>query len=583
MVLEELEMIEPNKWEKIKKINEDEYMCNCSCGNIVILSGDDLRYNKTRSCELCMKKDNSERQRNKYEGHRFGAWLVKHYLGKRRYNCLCTSCNREYSIDIFDLLRGHSHSCKECAGFKLIDLTDKIFGNYKALYYEGNHYWKCKCLKCGKETSVTSQHLRLNNSIQCKECSLKEMATIRRQEMLDRWKHKKFGTLTPITYDKNIDSWLCKCDCGNSKWIQRSNLVVGHSKSCGCKMGQYKNSTMIERYGDISSKRIKNPRESYKMDILYSKEKMRDLVNKLKEEIGRLPTSNELAEILDVQYTIILKYTSEYGIDIYKGNFSNMENEFIKLFPEVSIHRRNILSQNKEIDLYFDKAKLAIEINGVYWHSDLIKPVDYHRNKTIECRDKGIRLIHIYEDEWNNDNKKNQLIKLITNILSNTDNKNNITDIREIDTEDYNNFSKKYSLIHDNLINKYLGYYESNQLIGIVGCYLYNDTLYINEVADKNMNENNYSVVLNKIIDMYNNYKIVIQLDSDKFSDIILNNIDYNVVLSLEKDYYWIKPNLIDYISYIDSLDIDEDIIRDNGYLKVYKSGKLVTTLRKGV
>ena len=44
--------------------------------------------------------------------------------------------------------------------------------------------------------------------------------------------------------------------------------------------------------------------------------------------------------------------------------------------------------------------KLAIEYNGLYWHSDLHRVDSYHLNKTLECRKQGIDLIHIFEDEW---------------------------------------------------------------------------------------------------------------------------------------------------------------------------------------
>lgn len=53
-----------------------------------------------------------------------------------------------------------------------------------------------------------------------------------------------------------------------------------------------------------------------------------------------------------------------------------------------------------EVDIYIPDKKLAIEFNGNYWHSSLLKPQDYHKNKSLECEKKGIRLIHIYEWEW---------------------------------------------------------------------------------------------------------------------------------------------------------------------------------------
>lgn len=52
----------------------------------------------------------------------------------------------------------------------------------------------------------------------------------------------------------------------------------------------------------------------------------------------------------------------------------------------------------KELDIYIPALKVAIECNDCYWHSDMEKPKDYHAKKFIECRDKGIQLIQIWED-----------------------------------------------------------------------------------------------------------------------------------------------------------------------------------------
>jgi len=54
-----------------------------------------------------------------------------------------------------------------------------------------------------------------------------------------------------------------------------------------------------------------------------------------------------------------------------------------------------------EIDIYIPSYNLAIEVNGVYWHSELFKSSDYHLKKTLECRELGIDLIHVWEDDWN--------------------------------------------------------------------------------------------------------------------------------------------------------------------------------------
>ena len=55
----------------------------------------------------------------------------------------------------------------------------------------------------------------------------------------------------------------------------------------------------------------------------------------------------------------------------------------------------------KELDIYIPSKQLAIEYDGLYWHSvELDLPKNYHLDKTNACEEKGIQLIHIFENEW---------------------------------------------------------------------------------------------------------------------------------------------------------------------------------------
>lgn len=72
---------------------------------------------------------------------------------------------------------------------------------------------------------------------------------------------------------------------------------------------------------------------------------------------------------------------------------------------EVLSNTRTILPSGKELDIWIPDLKIAIEANGVYWHSTKNKDEDAarkmnHINKTKECEALGIRLIHIFEDSW---------------------------------------------------------------------------------------------------------------------------------------------------------------------------------------
>lgn len=54
-----------------------------------------------------------------------------------------------------------------------------------------------------------------------------------------------------------------------------------------------------------------------------------------------------------------------------------------------------------ELDFYLPNKHLAIEFDGLFWHSEENgKGANYHLHKTELCKDRGIQLIHIFEDEW---------------------------------------------------------------------------------------------------------------------------------------------------------------------------------------
>jgi hypothetical protein len=62
---------------------------------------------------------------------------------------------------------------------------------------------------------------------------------------------RRFGRLVALHAKSRPHShrgqtvWLCKCDCGNTKAIARSSLVRGLTRSCGCLLDEYVNSTRL--------------------------------------------------------------------------------------------------------------------------------------------------------------------------------------------------------------------------------------------------------------------------------------------------------------------------------------------------
>jgi uncharacterized Zn finger protein (UPF0148 family) len=86
--------------------------------------------------------------------------------------------------------------------------------------------------------------------------------------------------------------------------------------------------------------------------------------------------------------------------------------------PEIEIQsfleKHNISAKNdwsilggKELDLYIPEHNLAIEFDGIYWHSENIgKAKTYHLEKTQKCLEQNISLLHIFENEWKHPTKR---------------------------------------------------------------------------------------------------------------------------------------------------------------------------------
>jgi endogenous inhibitor of DNA gyrase (YacG/DUF329 family) len=93
-----------------------------------------------------------------------------------------------------------------------------------------------------------------------------------------------------------------------------------------------------------------------------------------------------------------------------KGPISSEEIELTKFLDKNNIlyklHDRTIIKP-LELDIYIPEFNLAIECNGVYWHSEVVGVVkDYHQYKSKLCENQGIQLIHIWEDDWQNNKEK---------------------------------------------------------------------------------------------------------------------------------------------------------------------------------
>ena len=86
---------------------------------------------------------------------------------------------------------------------------------------------------------------------------------------------------------------------------------------------------------------------------------------------------------------------------------------FLKDFDsqEEVIQNDQSVLESGELGIYIPSKKIAIEFNGLYQHSEInIEDKKYHVKKWKECKEKDIRLIQIFEDQWKN---KPEVVKSI--------------------------------------------------------------------------------------------------------------------------------------------------------------------------
>lgn len=132
------------------------------------------------------------------------------------------------------------------------------------------------------------------------------------------------------------------------------------------------------------------------------------------------------------------------------------------------IRKRNIISPY-ELDFYLPDFNLAIETHGMYYHStDIMKDIKYNFNKFNLCKEKGIRLIQIFEDEICN--KPQIILSRLKHLLKLTKYKiyARKCKIRQIEPSQKDKFLDKYHLQGTCQSKINLGAFFKNRLIAIM-------------------------------------------------------------------------------------------------------------------
>ena len=153
---------------------------------------------------------------------------------------------------------------------------------------------------------------------------------------------------------------------------------------------------------------------------------------------------------------------------------SNKEIEVLNyvrsLYSGKIVHNTKQAISPLELDIYLPEKQLAFEFDGNYWHSENVGIAStYHFEKTKLCSQAGIRLIHIFEHEWDFNQKKiKALIRSALGIYKIRIYARQCV-IKEISSKEYEIFLSEYHL--QNSVNSSIRYglFYKDELVSVIG------------------------------------------------------------------------------------------------------------------
>ena len=177
--------------------------------------------------------------------------------------------------------------------------------------------------------------------------------------------------------------------------------------------------TNRRKYGQdwkITADVIERSGELY-LNLQYNRDRSIEFFNTLEYK----PTVKDLCDIFNCTQYCIYNWIERLNLSSYvKLTDTNYEDYMIEFLESCGIDKseiihndRKALGEQKELDLYVPKYNLAIEMNGNYWHSSLFVDRNYHFNKSKQAAEKGIKLLHVYQYEWDDITKR----KIIQDII----------------------------------------------------------------------------------------------------------------------------------------------------------------------
>lgn len=393
--------------------------------------------------------------------------------------------------------------------------------------------------------------------------------------------------------------WLCRCDCGTEREVLSKNLRDGRSTACGeCEFSKTKRIDLTGKtFGEWHV-------DSYAGDKYWNctcscgrQRKVPGFALRTRG-IQQCGHTNRLIDST-CQH---LEKTDSIDLEVY----DELYDELKSLIDEdsIKIHDKTVLKNlNQELDFYIPEKNLAVEVDGTYWHSQKLKDPKYHQNKSLECLNAGVRLIHIFEYEWIQDETREKIKQLLRNALS-----SNIKTvyarkcyIKEIDTDIEKEFLNSYHLQGYASSSIKYGLYsqQDDELLSIMtfGASRFNNQYQYELIRYCNKPEirviGGAEKLFKRFIKDHNPEQIISYCSLSKFSGGVYSRLGFNRAdrFITEPNYVWVPCNfsndktvLTRYQTQIKKLKdqgleiyghTEDEIMQNRGYFKIYDSGNM--------
>jgi len=307
-----------------------------------------------------------------------------------------------------------NHNEKKTSKIKKSNLTDD---EWKELVEKKNETYYSKSDIKRKEINERRTKLldKGNNELYSEEDFIKKFGEVKgklkwkiRNEKISEQMKEKSAFRNPEIQVKCKDTMFEKYGELHAMHVPefRDKQAASLAEIFSCK--ERKNEIVSKRYNTIDEKYgsrenyLKTVNESFNKTVYsklggkeYSKEMLIDNLKTL--------TPTEIAENFGVSHDYIMRRIRFFDVTYAFNNISTPHKKIRNILIENNIEfleNKRILDR-KEIDIWIPSKNLGIEINGIFWHSEISGKKDehYHLNKTEIANEKGIDLLHFTDHE----------------------------------------------------------------------------------------------------------------------------------------------------------------------------------------